>query len=734
VHSPFNSTFGEYPIPTTGSESAEITTGPDGSLWFVESGPGKIGRITTGGSFTEYDIPPSGPPGSISLPTDITAGPDGNIWCSVTNGVTGFLARIAPDGNLTEYAIPADGRTPRGLVAGPDGNLWIAESNDMIARLNLLSATAAPLTVSVGNTFAGPVATFSTFDTLAKPSDFTATVNWGDGSPASIASITGNAKTGFTVGATHTYNLVGSYAASVTITSSNAVPPQDVVTFQLPFKPSTATASFTTTVGPSTHLAFVQQPTSTFVGQPLSPAVTVAVEDTSDNIVFGDSSSIVTLSLGTNAGGGTLGGSLSAQVVHGVATFNNVSLSRPGNGYTLLAADGGLVGGQSAPFNITALDVAVGSDNLARLLWDNVDGAARFWSINNSLQTSNATDNGPFVGFTAQKIATGADGLTRVLWTRSDGLASLWVVNAANVVLTSSNFGPYPGYSAVDITVGNDNKTRILWDNVSGQASVWTVDSNYNVTNQVYFGPFTGFTAQALAAGTDGLTRLLWNTTSGVAALWLLNGSNALVGNQSFGAFTGLTAVDVTVGSDSKARLLWDNVNAQATIWTVDDNFAVTNQQSFGPYAGFIANGLAAGADGVTRLVWTALNGSVVLTLLNANNTLNNSISYQPWANGTLPDVAVPVPAAAPAAPVVPTAGSGASSAAVVTVAAAPSEALLLPLIVDTTTSPRPVARKKAVVEPHSSATQRAEHKPRHDTPRAASPGTGHHGHSKHQS
>jgi hypothetical protein len=216
--------------------------------------------------------------------------------------------------------------------------------------------------------------------------------------------------------------------------------------------------------------------------------------------------------------------------------------------------------------------------------------------------------------------------------------------------------------------------------------------------------------------------------------LWLLNGNNAQLSNQSFGPFAGLTALDVSVGSDNKARLLWNNVNGQATIWTVDGNFTVTNQQSFGPYAGYSANALAAGGDGLTRLVWTALNGSVVLTLLNANNTLNNSISYQPWANGTLPDVAVPVPAAAPAAPVVPTGGNGASSAAVVTVAAAPSEAPLLPLVVDPTASSRPVAKKKAAVERHGATTHRAEHKPRHDTPRTASPGTGHHGHPKHLS
>src|SRR5262249_55876848 len=162
-----------------------------------------------------------------------------------------------------------------------------------------------------------------------KPSDFTAAINWGDGSPAFGGVVLGTAQAGFTVTATHTYDQVGSYPASVTITNNNAPPGPPA---------SQAVASFTATVKPTTHLAFVQQPTRPFAGQPLPPAVTAAVLDSNDNTVSTDNSDTVTLSLGTNPAGGTLGGTLSAPVVHGVATFSNVSLSRPGNGYTLLAA------------------------------------------------------------------------------------------------------------------------------------------------------------------------------------------------------------------------------------------------------------------------------------------------------------------------------------------------------------------------------------------------------------
>jgi len=52
-----------------------ITTGSDGALWFAESTAGAIGRITTGGAYTQYPVF-----AARSNPLDLTNGPDGNIW------------------------------------------------------------------------------------------------------------------------------------------------------------------------------------------------------------------------------------------------------------------------------------------------------------------------------------------------------------------------------------------------------------------------------------------------------------------------------------------------------------------------------------------------------------------------------------------------------------------------------------------------------------------------------
>ena len=51
-----------------------ITAGPDGNLWFTNSGNNSIGRITPAGVVSNFTG------AGINGPNGITAGPDGNLW------------------------------------------------------------------------------------------------------------------------------------------------------------------------------------------------------------------------------------------------------------------------------------------------------------------------------------------------------------------------------------------------------------------------------------------------------------------------------------------------------------------------------------------------------------------------------------------------------------------------------------------------------------------------------
>ncbi|HYC51187.1 MAG TPA: Ig-like domain-containing protein [Gemmatimonadaceae bacterium] len=106
-------------------------------------------------------------------------------------------------------------------------------------------------------------------------------------------------------------------------------------------------------LGPATKLAFVTQPAGAVANQTMS-AVQVAVQTASGQTVTSDNATQVVLTIGTNAGGGTLGGTLTATVANGVATFSDLSINKAGNGYTLAAASNALTGATSSTFNINS--------------------------------------------------------------------------------------------------------------------------------------------------------------------------------------------------------------------------------------------------------------------------------------------------------------------------------------------------------------------------------------------
>jgi hypothetical protein len=112
----------------------------------------------------------------------------------------------------------------------------------------------------------------------------------------------------------------------------------------------TASAPFTITPGPANRLAFTVQPDSTIAGTPIRP-FEVTVRDSLGNPAksfTGD----VTVTIETNAGGGTLSGTRTVAAVEGVAAFSDLSIDKAGNGYRLEATAAGLIAVRSRAFSI----------------------------------------------------------------------------------------------------------------------------------------------------------------------------------------------------------------------------------------------------------------------------------------------------------------------------------------------------------------------------------------------
>jgi uncharacterized repeat protein (TIGR01451 family) len=125
-----------------------------------------------------------------------------------------------------------------------------------------------------------------------------------------------------------------------------------------------SSVDFTIGESAATRVAFVQQPTGGLAGAVITPPVTVQVEDASGNPVSGTFT--VTLALGANPGGGVLGGTLTQTTDgSGLATFSDLTISRPGLGYTLVASASAMTPVTSAAFDETDTDTLTPRADLA---------------------------------------------------------------------------------------------------------------------------------------------------------------------------------------------------------------------------------------------------------------------------------------------------------------------------------------------------------------------------------
>ncbi|MBI5549103.1 MAG: Ig-like domain-containing protein, partial [Deltaproteobacteria bacterium] len=119
------------------------------------------------------------------------------------------------------------------------------------------------------------------------------------------------------------------------------------------------TVEFVTFVKPAKRIAFTVQPSSVVLGQRIAPAVQVTFLDESEQVT--PVNDPVTLKLGANAADAVLGGTLTVPAQAGRASFSDLSLSKIGVGYTLVASttSSGIDSATS-----TAFDVTAGSANL----------------------------------------------------------------------------------------------------------------------------------------------------------------------------------------------------------------------------------------------------------------------------------------------------------------------------------------------------------------------------------
>jgi len=249
--------------PVAGATSLNwLTAGNDGELWFTD-GP-KVGKMTTAGAVTEFHLPAPADGSAIDLSdaqltpgkdgdiyflglgglsritpagvtntleanglkvTALAEGTDGNLWYSFLPPKSGQLAalpgavvaRLASNGTTTVVPDRADaaGTPVQRLVTGLDASLWLETGGTKFGRVNLAGIpsytppTVTPLTHSAVTTdanksYSGPVVSFTPNYGNARLTDFSATIDWGDGQ-TSKGTIAADPRGGYDVDGSHTY-------------------------------------------------------------------------------------------------------------------------------------------------------------------------------------------------------------------------------------------------------------------------------------------------------------------------------------------------------------------------------------------------------------------------------------------------------------------------------------------------------------------------------------------------
>jgi virginiamycin B lyase len=149
----------EYTLP--GGASPNIVKVDGSAVWFTDGGNAAIGRLDPDtGAVVEYPVPSGSPPNFLQI------APDGSKWFSEPTGV----GRLSPSGVVTEWQVTLekDDSHIEQISVGPGGDVWFTELNydgagpdgtNLVRRLhpatNVVTAYPVP---TFGGTPAGVVA------------------------------------------------------------------------------------------------------------------------------------------------------------------------------------------------------------------------------------------------------------------------------------------------------------------------------------------------------------------------------------------------------------------------------------------------------------------------------------------------------------------------------------------------------------------------------------------------
>src|SRR5262249_44685522 len=108
---------------------------------------------------------------------------------------------------------------PAGIVTVRNTDGLTSSGVTLVILDATLSAAGTSFSIPKGDTYNGVVATFTSGNPNATPGDFSAVIDWGDGTAGDNHTTIGTTSGHFTVSGSHVYGSVGTFVVTATITS-----------------------------------------------------------------------------------------------------------------------------------------------------------------------------------------------------------------------------------------------------------------------------------------------------------------------------------------------------------------------------------------------------------------------------------------------------------------------------------------------------------------------------------
>jgi FKBP-type peptidyl-prolyl cis-trans isomerase 2 len=367
---------------------------------------------------------------------------------------------------------------------------------------------------------------------------------------------------------------------------------------------STATTSaFSITAGAATQFAITSQPSNVPVLAPITFAV--SAEDKFGNVdpTF---NSTVKAAIANNVAGASLGGTTALNAVNGVATFTDLTINKPGVGYSLKATSGGLTA-TTGTFNVTA-------HNASQLVVTTAPSpgvtAGNLFTV-----TINAEDSGGFTDLTF----TGQVTISLANNPGGGSLGGTLTLNAVKGVATFSNLQltvAANGYTLQAVSFGLPTVTTSPFNVTAGHATQLVVTTqpagvvaghNFSIAvsaEDAYFNVDSTFTGNvSLALSNNPGNTSLGGTLNATAVKGVANFSNLRLNVAATGYTIQASASGVSAGTSNS----FDVTAGTAT------QLAVTTQPS-GVSAG-VGFGFAVSAEDALGNVDQTFTGNVAVSL-----------------------------------------------------------------------------------------------------------------------